>query len=412
MTNQDYKNFIENEVLKGFIFKEDEYNVDAQQHFELAPNDIVTLDVASYGKKVLTDLKALRAAKRSQVNVDEDTGEVTVNGQPEQTNSGGGSGEAAGGGSSQGAAPAAKMQPKERSGVVEFLKMLKANGSLEKLQGLDPATKKKMADEILKVITSQAAPAAPAAPAPAANGEVPLPPMPAAPAAPAAPAPAAPAAQKPPKGDPSMNESWLLKEAYIILTEMPNASNVSNDAGEPDRAKVNKAVAGMDATGKKTAAPPAPAPEAGKAAPAPAAAPAADPAAPAADPAAKAPEAPTPEAGKAAPAADPAAEKKDANDPTVGEMVADPKNANDPAVQHYNTLKKTYDGLAAVFGKQVNPGGTILGKVTKINPTIPQPLLEWLSRQLIRLVNQITSPMTVSHSTFLQPTTLLRRECQ
>jgi hypothetical protein len=216
--------------------------------------------------------------------------------------------------------------------------MLQQNGSLEKLSGLDPEVKKQMADEILKLIQSQDK-------KPEAAGEVPLPPMPAE-------KPANPVAKQSNYNDPKPNEMneniWLFKEAYIILTEMPNASNVSGANGEPDRGKVKKAIAGMDSTGKKTA-PAAPAAS-------PAAAPATPPAAPAAAPATPPAASPAAPAATATPAAQPAA-PQDPSKAKVKDILAKPDGfkIDDPeklkkVTAYKNELDKEYKELSSIPG--------------------------------------------------------------
>jgi len=398
MTNQDYKNFIETEILKGIIFNEDSYNVDAGEHFELAPNDIVTLDVGSYGKKVITDMKAFKNAKHSQVEIDDTTNEVTINGQPLQSDSSGGSSQAGGETGGQ------KMEPQTRSNVVDFLKLLKANGALDKLKDLDPATKQKIAGEILKLIQGGGS-AQPQAADPAAQQATPAAMSPeetkalddnmnAAKNLPNGPHPDEIEnlkkfttdngkkyktkeeflnAYKATKPDADFNnqnytkmimnawtavngnkdfqnvtqmqesEMWLLKESFIILFEL-DASNVAQPGADPTQAGVDAAIKKKEAGATATPQPAAP-PEAGNKPPV-------------ADPAAK-PEKPP---------ADPKADKKE--DPKAGGI--DPNatlgqleksNPTDPKVAHYIKLKNNYLKLAKIFGNSINPGSTVLAKV-------------------------------------------------
>lgn len=235
------KTAILNELLSGVLF--DDYTLDnSKKHFALAPKDVVKVDLRSYIQKVVADIKALNNATWGQVSIDEVTGDVTVGGKPSQSQ--GNNDQVAAGGASPATDQAAgedpgKVSPDAHTAIVEFLRLLQKNGALDKLSELDPEVKKQMADEILKLIQNQNK-------APEAAAEVPLPPMP---------------QKAPAQGDPSLNESFLLKEAFIILFEA-DASNVSGTDGQPNRAKVKNAVAGMDSAGKKTAALPAAAPAA------------------------------------------------------------------------------------------------------------------------------------------------------
>jgi hypothetical protein len=409
MTNQDYKNFIETEILKGIIFNEDSYNVDAGEHFELAPNDIVTLDIGSYGKKIIADMKAFKNAKYSQVEIDDTTKEVTINGQPLQSDSSGG--QAGGAGQTSGQ----KMEPQTRSSVVDFLKLLKANGALDKLKDLDPATKQKIAGEILKLIQGDADASSPtqsAAPEATANGgqeesiknnvmnvlqndE---------------------AGKKVAHGNPKNLETiangaanrrnaqeivddlrkvnggtftvsddikhvigkalgevgraqdtsgltestmWLLKESYIILSETDNSNAGNSGGGVPSRAEAGNALNKRDTTNgsmKPSAAPPNGS-DKGTAV-----------ADPPADPSVSPPADITKDAGTP-----PKADGKDQKDPqpaaasgvdpnaTLGQL--EKSNPEDPKVAHYIKLKNNYLKLAKIFGNSINPGSTVLAKV-------------------------------------------------
>ena len=207
--NTEYKSYIENEILGNVLFDED-YNIDTQQHFALAPKDIIKIDLRTYLKNVVSDIKAVRSASYGQVEVDDVTGDVKVNGQPLQSQNG-----------EQGvgavAAPSTEVSKDSRKDIVEFLKLLKSNGSLEKLKGLDPATKKSIADKILKTLTAK----------PKVNTPK------------TTPAPAASDPEDQLKNMPTdiHEEELLMKEAYIVLTELETNKNVDDPAAKAAMAK-------------------------------------------------------------------------------------------------------------------------------------------------------------------------------
>lgn len=150
----DFKTCLETELVSGMLFHEDNYSLDAGQHFELAPNDIVKIDLRPLIQKTLQDLKAIKSATYGQVNVDEDTGEVSINGESLQSTD---SNEP----STQNGAVnddknSEQVSPDQKNDIVEFLKMLKDNGALEQLGSLDQETKKKIADAVYKLINGGA----------------------------------------------------------------------------------------------------------------------------------------------------------------------------------------------------------------------------------------------------------------
>jgi hypothetical protein len=190
--NDDYKTTIVNEIISGALFDE-EYSVDSSKHFALAPKDVVKIGMQEYIQDLISNIKTVRAATYGQVEIDDVTGEVTVNGKPQAST--------ASTNDETQSSDSSEVSPSSKNDILEFLKLLKSNGVLDKLKNVDSDTKKKMADKILKALTVK-------------------------PSKPRVKKTSTPSSSTPDPEDQLKNmpvdisEELLLKEAYIILTEL------------------------------------------------------------------------------------------------------------------------------------------------------------------------------------------------
>jgi hypothetical protein len=151
MTN--FKDLIDEQILNGMIFSED-YSIDNKEHFSLAPNDVVKIDMRTHLKNIIGDIKDLRKSTYGQVEVDDVTGDVSINNEKLQSNNS--SENNAADTVSPDVTKQSEISDDVKKDIVEFIRLLKNNGSLEKLKGMDTATKMKIADTIKATLNSPA----------------------------------------------------------------------------------------------------------------------------------------------------------------------------------------------------------------------------------------------------------------
>jgi hypothetical protein len=146
--NDDYKNFMEMEIIKGLIFCEEDYSIDTGSHFALAPKDVVEVDLRQYIQDTENDLRKVYSAKYGQVEMDEVTGEIKINGESLAPTAA-----PAAATTSVAGAKVNKPSISSKGGpIVDFLKTLRDTKSLSKLKDLDPKIRKAIAIEVSKLI--------------------------------------------------------------------------------------------------------------------------------------------------------------------------------------------------------------------------------------------------------------------
>lgn len=150
--DNNYKNLINDIITDGIVFGE-AYEVDDKEHFAIAPNDVVRVDLRPFINKAEADLRSVYGANYDQIKIDDVTGDVIINGKPAHTNNVASTDIKTVDNKAVDTNTDEEINPKTRENVVEFLKMLKANGSWDKLGSLDTETKKNIADQVLNALT-------------------------------------------------------------------------------------------------------------------------------------------------------------------------------------------------------------------------------------------------------------------
>lgn len=110
---------------------EQSYEIKNNDQFHVSPGDVIVIDPRPYLNKLKSDINTLRKLNYSQFNIDDITNDVEISPLKKQET---------------------QVSNDVKDEIVNFLKLLKDNGSLGKLKDIGDDVKKDIVDQIKKII--------------------------------------------------------------------------------------------------------------------------------------------------------------------------------------------------------------------------------------------------------------------